>query len=219
MLTWELELWGAIPEKASLVPNEGSLEKAILGRGPLGCWKKPRATPTWSFNLIPLPSPRPNTLYEPTLPRLPAQPPRPAGADGAQILQGPGLPPGATAWREAAVRKACGIYHRCIIAQAKKTLPRHQLWRPKGPCSWSSPHHKGGPWLLGWGAPSARLLQGAGRTEKENRARRKVFLGFFTQKRTVLLANFNALRWRRAWVSPTPPTRQQPAPQTRTPQC
>lgn len=48
----------------------------------------------------------PNASYEPTLPRLLAQPPRPAGADGAQIPQGPGLPPGATAWREAAVRKA-----------------------------------------------------------------------------------------------------------------
>lgn len=170
--------------------------------------KSPEQRQREPFSLIPLPSPRPNALYELTLPRLPAQPPWPAGADGAQILQGPGLLPGATAWWEAAVRKACGIYHCRIIARAKKTLPRHQLWRPKGPCSWSSPHRKGGPWLLGWGAPSARLLQRAGRTEKENRARRKVFwVFFFTQTQTVLLANFSALRRRRAWVSPTPPTR------------
>lgn len=46
MLTWELELRGAIPAKASLVPNEGSLEKAILRRGPPGCPKKPQAMPT-----------------------------------------------------------------------------------------------------------------------------------------------------------------------------
>lgn len=114
----------------------------MLKKSPEQCQHKP-------FGLIPLPSSQLNTSYELTLPRLPAQPPWPVGADGAQTprrgtCRGTrGLPrellPGTAAWQEAVVRKVWGIYHHRIITKTKTTLPQHHLWRLKGPCSTLAP--------------------------------------------------------------------------------
>lgn len=151
--------------------------------------KTPEQRQPEPFGLVPLPSSQPNAPYELTLPRLPAQPPRPLpkpcgdrpagrqprGCGGSRGLPRE-LPPGTAPWREVVVRKARSIHHHRIATKTKTVLPRapaieteRSLQHPGS--RWFP--RKGGPQLRGWGAASARLLQGAGgkkkKTEPEER--------------------------------------------------